>query len=141
VTVLLCANSTGSEKLKPILIGKSKNPRCFKNVRVENLPIQYESNAKAWMTSELFSKFCFNWDRKLKKDGRKILLLLDNCSAHPQEIHLTQIKLVFLPANTASIIQPIDAGVIKNLKYFYRKEILKKHIYALDSKKPIFQLT
>lgn len=33
LTVLLCTNSTGSQKLKPLVIGKSMNPRCFKNVK------------------------------------------------------------------------------------------------------------
>lgn len=31
VTVLLCANSSGSKKLKPLLIGKAKKSRSFKN--------------------------------------------------------------------------------------------------------------
>ncbi|CAM4904757.1 unnamed protein product [Rotaria socialis] len=30
-TVLLCTNMTGTDKLKPLMIGKSANPRCFKN--------------------------------------------------------------------------------------------------------------
>ncbi|KAL4091479.1 hypothetical protein QTP88_026166 [Uroleucon formosanum] len=33
LTVVLCCNSTGSEKLKLWVIGKYQNPRCFKNNR------------------------------------------------------------------------------------------------------------
>ena len=39
----------GSKKLPLLLIGKSANPRCFKNVK--NNPIEYLANKKAWMTS------------------------------------------------------------------------------------------
>jgi hypothetical protein len=35
ITVALCASLTG-EKLKPIVIGKSKEPRCFIRIRKEH---------------------------------------------------------------------------------------------------------
>ena len=37
VTILLCCNMSGSDKLKPFLIGKSGKPRCFRGLKVENL--------------------------------------------------------------------------------------------------------
>src|SRR5215469_12987277 len=48
VRVLYCANMKG-EKRELLVIGKSINPRCFKGVR--NWPVDYYSNANAWMTS------------------------------------------------------------------------------------------
>ena len=48
VTVVLCANMTGTDKLKPLVIGESKKPRCFKGVK--SLEVDYEANTKAWMT-------------------------------------------------------------------------------------------
>nr|XP_006817586.1 PREDICTED: tigger transposable element-derived protein 4-like [Saccoglossus kowalevskii] len=45
LTVMLCANMDGSEKLKPLVIGKSKNPRCFKNMK--SPPVDYKANKKA----------------------------------------------------------------------------------------------
>jgi hypothetical protein len=39
--VLACSNTSGQNKLKLTLIGKSKNPRAFKNVNVKNLPVNY----------------------------------------------------------------------------------------------------
>ncbi|GBM48965.1 Tigger transposable element-derived protein 6 [Araneus ventricosus] len=33
LTVLLCCNADGSEKFLPLVIGRSKKPRCFKNVK------------------------------------------------------------------------------------------------------------
>ena len=34
LTVLGCTNATGTHKLKPVLIGKSAKPRCFKHVNM-----------------------------------------------------------------------------------------------------------
>lgn len=45
LTVLVGANMSGSDKLKLLVIGKSKNPRCFKGIT--SLPVTYESNSKA----------------------------------------------------------------------------------------------
>lgn len=32
ITVMVCANSTGTNKLKLLVIGKPRKPRCFKNI-------------------------------------------------------------------------------------------------------------
>ena len=54
VTLLLACNMDRSEKLEPLTIGKSKNPRCFKNVK--RLPVDYQANRNAWKTSEIWSE-------------------------------------------------------------------------------------
>ena len=95
VTVLVTASMTG-EKLPLFVIGKYANPRCFKGVK--KLPVSYDSNTKAWMTSVLFEKWLRNLDFRMQKEGRKIALVLDNCSSHPDIKGLTHVKLVFLPA-------------------------------------------
>ena len=48
VTVLLCTCMTG-EKMKPLVVGRSKNPRCFKRVKLDSLPVTYRHNKKSWM--------------------------------------------------------------------------------------------
>lgn len=117
LTVYVCANMTGSEKRDVLVIGKSRNPRCFKNIK--KLPVKYAANKKAWMTSELFTKELQSWDSELKRANRKVVLILDNCTAHPQ-MKLENIKLVFLPPNTTSVTQPMDQGVIRSFKCFYK---------------------
>jgi len=115
---------SGLDKLPLLLIGKSKKPRGFKNVT--SLPITYESNSKAWMTKPLFGKWLTKLDAKLMKENKKVILLIDNCSAHyADSSYLINIKIVFLPPNTTSVMQPLDAGIIKNMKHFYRKKILQ----------------
>ena len=62
LSIALCANADGSHKLPPLVIGKYKNPRCFKNVNVGNLPIIYRNNAKAWMLATLFQEWLQEFD-------------------------------------------------------------------------------
>lgn len=129
ITVLVCANLTGNEKRRLLVIGKSRNPRCFKNVK--RLPVSYEANRKSWMTSEIFSKELREWDDELRRKKRKVLLLVDNCPAHP-ELNLEYIKLVFMPPNTSSVLQPMDQGVIRSLKSHYRKILLSRMVNIID---------
>lgn len=74
------------------------------------------------MTSQLFEEEVRKWDSELK--GRKILLLVDNCPAHPFISNLQNIELAFLPPNTTSVLQPMDQSVIKSLKGHYRRKLL-----------------
>ncbi|XP_055910506.1 tigger transposable element-derived protein 6-like [Eupeodes corollae] len=58
---------------------------------------------------------------QLGKQKEQIQLLVDNCPAHPKIDGLTSMKLVFLPLNTTSVLQPMDQGIIRSLKEHYRK--------------------
>ena len=109
ITVLVTAGMAG-EKLPPLVVGKSANPRCFKNLK--KLPLPYEYNTNAWMIYTIFEKWVKKLDLQIQKCQRKIALVLDNCTAHPNVSGLTNIMLVFLPLNTTAKIQPMDAGVI-----------------------------
>ena len=50
---------------------------------------------------EIFDEFLKKWDRKLGREKRKILLFVDNCSAHPK-IQLQNIELKFFLPNTTA---------------------------------------
>ncbi|XP_063896995.1 tigger transposable element-derived protein 4-like [Helicoverpa armigera] len=130
ITVMVAANMSGTVKKKLLVIGKSQRPRCFKNVR--HLPVDYESNRRAWMTADIFTKWVRAWDRELTKKNKKILLLVDNCPAHPHIADLKSITLVFLPPNTTSVLQPMDQGIIRALKTHFRKNLVLKMIQLLD---------
>ena len=60
----------GTEKLEPLVIGKSANPKCFKSVR--SLPVEYRSNAKAWMTAALWTEWLKGFDRRMRTAKRKV---------------------------------------------------------------------
>ncbi|VDO61011.1 unnamed protein product [Heligmosomoides polygyrus] len=105
-----------------LVIGKSRSPRCFKNASV---PVDYEAIQKAWMTAEIFERWIKKWDRRPGKENRKILLFVDNCPAHPK-VTLTNIALRFFLPNATVEVQPMDQGIIQNLKihcHFFAVEL------------------
>ncbi|XP_067948756.1 tigger transposable element-derived protein 6-like [Watersipora subatra] len=136
LTVALCANMSGTEKEVPIVIGKFGKPRCFKNVT--NLPCQYYHNKKAWMVSDIFQAWVRDFDRRMTSKNKKVLLVIDNCPSHPTMNRLMSIRLLFTPPNTTSVLQPMDQGIIRNFKSYYRQQVLQFTVDYIDThgKKP-----
>ena len=87
------------------------------------------------MDSEIFSDYVRKLDTKFDAEGRKIVLIIDNCPAHPNVDNLRAIQLVFLPPNTTSKTQPMDQGVIRALKPFYRTNVVRRQIKYVDEGK------
>ena len=69
----------------------------------------------------------------MKAQGRKILLLVDNCTAHPEMPNLDAVKVIFLPKNTTLVLQPMDMGIIQSLKAYYRNSLVKKIIQSYNA--------
>ena len=130
ITVLVGGSMNG-EKLPLLVIGKYKNPRCFKNRALPDL--SYKWNKKAWMTSEIYDEWLRKFDRTNKAQNRKVALIVDNCPAHPIVENLTNTTVYFLPPNTTSVTQPMDAGIIKNLKVHYRNMLIRKRLFAIQN--------
>lgn len=129
VTVLLCCNMDGSDRQKLFVIGKSAKPRDFRNLY--SLPVRYRSNAKAWMTKVLFAEWLVELDQQMAAKGRKILLLLDNCSAHRVNPRLTNVDLLFLPPNSTCKTQPLDMGIIANFKVCYKRRVIERILHDI----------
>lgn len=91
----------------------------------------------------LFRDYMMELDAGFTKQKRKVLFFVDNCPAHPKTVigELKSINLVFLPPNITSKAQPMDAGVIKNLKVHYRTKVVHQLIDELDSDLPVTPLT
>ena len=128
---VLVGESMAGEKLPLLVIGKLKSPRCFSGVR--SLPLECNANAKAWMTGHLFSQWLDKWNGKLALKNWHVLLVIDNCPAHPHNLSLSNIKIVFLPPNTTAKLQPCDQGIIQSLKVHYYYQLLKNVLQAMDS--------
>ncbi|UYV72683.1 hypothetical protein LAZ67_10000293 [Cordylochernes scorpioides] len=127
VTLLLCSNASGDRMLKPLLVNRSLKPRALKGKDLNTLPVHWMANKKAWVTTAIFTEWfnkCFvpEVENYMKEMGLefKILLILDNAPGHPNLEH-PNIKVVFFPPNTTSLIQPLDQGIISTFKKYYVK--------------------
>lgn len=138
ISVLFCANADGSHRIKPLVVGNAKRPRALRN-SMDHLPVVWRANKKAWFTQDIFkfwfdSMFCpavrlFQTTKKGKtRQEVRAILLLDNAPAHPSVRELRspdgRIRVEFLPANTTSLIQPMDQSVIQSFKNHYRRLML-----------------
>ena len=134
LTGLAVANAVG-EKLPMFVIGKSKSPRCFKNIK--HLPCRYRSQNKSWMDSILFEEWVRKIDQRFTAEGKKIALVIDNCPAHPSIDNLVSNDLIFLPPNTTSKLQSMGQGVIRSLKAYYKSLSVRKLIDAIEKNKSL----
>ena len=134
ITGMAAANATG-DKLPMFVIGKAKNPRCFKNVKF--LPCRYRNQGKSWMDGKLFKELLRELNRKFAFERRNIAFVIDYC---PSIDDLKAIKLYFLPPNTTSKTQPTDQGVIHSLKAKYRKNV-RKIIQSVEKKKTLLRIS
>lgn len=139
VTLMATANASGDFRLPLVFIHKSAKPRCFKNVNMSSLPCHYYSQKSAWMSGDIFA----DWFHKQfvplvlgylrgKSLPLNALLLLDNAPSHPGTEALTHetedgcIQAHYMPPNVTSVIQPMDQGVLENLKRRYKRDLLRR---------------
>ncbi|KAK3714119.1 hypothetical protein QZH41_001367 [Actinostola sp. cb2023] len=122
-----------------VLIGNSKKPRCFANLVDISRPCgaHYFSNAKAWMKTEIMENVISKLNGKMKRENRNIILFLDNAPCHPPSLKgkFSNIQIEFLPKNTTSRTQPLDAGIIKTWKTYYRRKLLRYVVGQMDGEK------
>ena len=110
-TVALFVAANGSKVCDPIVVWRSKKPRCLKKIKKICRPhgVHYFASAKAWMTTEIMQANAKAWmateimqanakawvtteiiqeilkmlDEKMIAEGRNILLFLENAPSHP----------------------------------------------------------
>ena len=127
ITIAFTCNADGLDRFLPLFIGHAAKPRCFDKKTGEQLGYWYFNNKKAWMTGVLFQKYLQRLDRYV---NRSILLVIDNASSHIAEgLEFRNVKVLCLPPNTTSKLQPLDAGIIAAFKKHYRK---KQVLWGLD---------
>lgn len=132
ITLAFLVNAAGDKGL-PIVIGRAAPPKCFKGIKDKKKPlgIPYYSNAKAWMDFVIMSDILMMLYPKFAQQKRNVLLFLYNASSHSPELvdKFSNIKVIFLPKNTTSHLQPLDVGIIKNFQVHHQK-LIAKHARA-----------
>jgi hypothetical protein len=132
MSVLFCCNADGSEKMAPWYIGTAKKPRIFaaSGVNIENLNLRWRSNGTARMVGAIFEEWLRWFDSSMH--NRKVALLLDNFSAHETAVRainnsrtpLQNTLIIWLPPNSTSRFQPLDQGIIKTWKAYWKRRWL-----------------
>ncbi|KFD66060.1 hypothetical protein M514_21736 [Trichuris suis] len=121
VTLVLCGSAAG-RMIKPRVIYGAKNPRAINNKNKKHLPVFWQHNRNAWMAALLLTEWshqCFIPEVKkyMQEQGLpfKVLLVVDNAPSYPDSIaHKNEnVKVVFLPADTTSLLQPFDQAVTR----------------------------
>jgi len=142
LTVVLCGNARGDFKCKPLLVYHSHTPRALKGIRLQNLPVHWRSNKKAWVTGKLFEDwflncFCVEVEQYCHESSIsfKALLVLDNAPGHPAHVNdlHPSVRVMFLPPNSTSLIQPMNQGIVTVFKVYYLKLIFSQLLNACES--------
>ncbi|XP_012880655.1 PREDICTED: jerky protein homolog [Dipodomys ordii] len=143
LTVLLCANATGSHRIKPLAIGKGGGPRAFRGI--QHLPVAHGAQASAWVDQEIFSDWFHHVFVPSVREhfrtiglpaGSKAVLLLDSSRAHPAESELVSdnIFTIFLPAGVASLLQPMEQGIRRDfMRHFVSLPVTLHGFHARHS--------
>jgi hypothetical protein len=121
LTVLLCGNVVG-EMEKPLVIGKAAKPRCFKNLKIDNVPVIWRNNKKPWMTAAAVEEWLNMFNAKMRMENGNAIPFLDNATCHPK---------VTLP-NGTNVLQPMDMGVIYTFKSHYRRFLMQSLILNVE---------
>ncbi|XP_043260684.1 jerky protein homolog-like [Colletes gigas] len=135
ITLALCANASGSHKLPLLFVHKYESPRSLKHCK-DSLPVSCVYQKNAWVDNEIFQSWYqddfkrYVKERQIKENrSGKVLLLIDNFKSHilPKEETVDEhFKVLFLPPNTSSLIQPMDRGVIAKCKERFRHKLLQR---------------
>ena len=108
ITVAMCCNMTGTEKMDLVVIGKSKQPWALRKANTKLMKFLYFSNQTAWQNRSTFAEWLRHFDTKMH--GRRVLLLLDNASRHYVASECYHVKLAFLPPNMTVHLHLLHVG-------------------------------
>lgn len=114
--------------------GRDKNRKDSSDMDVAQGTAEQEAendpDITGYMSSDIFHEWLQRFQHSIVSENpsRRILLLVDNAGCHTKDIqekaHLfPNIRVQFLPPNSTSVTQPLDAGIIAVFKLRYRQII------------------
>ena len=146
MTAAFFVSGNGGKVCDPVIIWRSKNPRCFRRiVGPKKTPknVQYYHDPKSWMQTSIMEDVLKKLNSKLIKEKRNVILFLDNATCHPVTLDalVSNITVRFLPKNTTSKLQMLDAGIIRCFKAKYRKKLVSYIVSRINAGKSATEIT
>jgi len=83
------------------------------------------------MNAIIFQEYLQDFNEQMRNQNRKVLLLIDNASLHCK-LNLSHITIKLYPPNCTSKLQPLDQGIIKAFKNYYKHLLVNKLIDEID---------
>lgn len=142
LTLLLICNMSGTDKQRPVIIHKVRKPHCFKRdhgITPKDLPVDYYSSRSGFINHRIFQEILSKWNRKLVRQNRKVLLMVDNASSHTLAEY-SNINMQYLMPRTTSKLQPLDQGIIYAVKTHYKASLARKYLMGIEAGKTPEQL-
>ena len=137
LTLLIITNMDGSDHRKLSVIGKAKNPCCLQKkykMQVKDMVIDWCASKNAWITGEIHDRIMTKFNNQIREAGRKVLYVCDNASSHGKGEY-SNIRVLRLPPNATSIIQPLDHGKILSVKRRYKKKLAERYLTSVETNK------
>lgn len=112
-----------------MVIGNAQRPKSFKKIPGTSLvstTIQTKRHGLN-LTYSTIGSLRMVGIYHAREEGRKVLLLLDNCFSHGSSetmSNLQNVRASFLPPNATRKLQPLEAGSLAWLMGKYRRRIL-----------------
>ena len=125
ITVAFFVGADVEKVGKPIVIQRSKTYIASAADKLSEV-MYFVADSKTWMQVEIMENILETLNHQMVKEGRNVILFLDNATVHPTSLvdKFSNIKIVFLPKNTTSCLQPLSAGNIQSFKSKYRKKLM-----------------
>lgn len=134
ITIYICTNATGNQKIPLAMIGNAKNPRVLGKDNRKEL-FKYYSQEKAWSDQKTYKKW---FDEVFLPYIRsittaKILLIVPFVSDDVLD-ETKQVKCVTMPSNTTAFQPPLSLEVISSVIRVYRYNLLNEILYDFNNR-------
>ncbi|XP_053549142.1 jerky protein homolog-like isoform X2 [Bombina bombina] len=122
VFIWLCCNVNGSEKLK-MMVAHSLSP---KSLGMHSLsPVSLKTAENGYLTEDIFTEWLLNWDVKLTRQERKVLLAFTAHSFVPK-VKLRSISLCIFSKDNMSSNQLFGQEVLNEFFTLYRELLFER---------------
>lgn len=124
MTLALCVNSSGSDKLPVWVITSEEKPVSLCELDTRAFGAVWHSRKNSTMTAEAMREWLRHFYSHIGK-RRSVILLLDNAASHHKGVELapapSNIRIQWIPPKTTLSYQPLDQGIIRAVKDDYRQ--------------------